>query len=438
MVKKVVIVGAGPSGLLLAHYLLRRGDKYQIDIYERRSDPRIIPFSKSRTFPITLSERGMSALSKIEGLAEAVRAISVEMLGAVSHQKNGKQRFLRRRKPLFALDRTSLTIVLLQKLTEKYDNSRFNIRFDSKCSAVNFEAKTVTFQNIAETAPEGGEFTVYYDLLIGADGASSVVREHFTNTEMFELEQQYVRSDYKSIFLPRPDENLDSKLKPGYIHSWRLDDGSALLLLHQQDGMMSGVIHFPRDKNKIVRLSSKEDVRQFFRDNFPAIAQKMSDSEAEDFLSRPISTVLTIRCNRYHYGDSVVLIGDAAHSVSPSLGQGCNSALEDAVILGRLFDEYSDNLAKVTEQFTMRRKPDAHALVELSDNAFPLSGRLFVEYILREIFAKFMHKLFPNVFPPSMMQLISETTESYGKILNLHKSWVEKVKKSNKKFIENL
>ncbi|WP_244141940.1 NAD(P)-binding protein [aff. Roholtiella sp. LEGE 12411] len=55
MVKKVAIVGAGPSGVLLAHYLLHRGDKYQIDIYERRSDPRTVSFSKSRTFPISLS-----------------------------------------------------------------------------------------------------------------------------------------------------------------------------------------------------------------------------------------------------------------------------------------------------------------------------------------------------------------------------------------------
>lgn len=77
MVKKVVIIGAGPCGLLLAHYLLRRGDKYQIDIYERRSDPRIVSFSTSRTFPLSLNERGMNALSKIDGLGEAVRAISL-------------------------------------------------------------------------------------------------------------------------------------------------------------------------------------------------------------------------------------------------------------------------------------------------------------------------------------------------------------------------
>jgi hypothetical protein len=33
-------------------------------------------------------------------------------------------------------------------------------------------------------------------------------------------------------------------------------------------------------------------------------------------------------------------MGDAAHAVSPSLGQGCNAALEDVVIFDQLLDEY--------------------------------------------------------------------------------------------------
>lgn len=97
MVKKVAIVGAGPSGLLLAHYLLRRGDRYKIDIYDRRSDPRRVPFSTSRTFPISLNERGMSALRNIEGLEEAIEAISVKMTGTIFHQKNGTQRLTPRK-----------------------------------------------------------------------------------------------------------------------------------------------------------------------------------------------------------------------------------------------------------------------------------------------------------------------------------------------------
>ncbi len=63
MVEKIVIVGAGPSGVLLAHYPLRRGQPYQIDIYDRLSDPRTIEFSNARTYPISLTERGMSVIA---------------------------------------------------------------------------------------------------------------------------------------------------------------------------------------------------------------------------------------------------------------------------------------------------------------------------------------------------------------------------------------
>ncbi len=92
MVKKVVIVGAGPCGLLLAHYLLRRDDKYQIDMYERRGDPRQTSFSNARTFSIAISLRGKNALDKIDGLWETIKTKGVELLGSSVHQKNGKTR----------------------------------------------------------------------------------------------------------------------------------------------------------------------------------------------------------------------------------------------------------------------------------------------------------------------------------------------------------
>ncbi len=89
MNKKVVIVGAGPVGLLLAHYLLLR-DSYQIDIYERRSDPRTISFSKSRSFPVVINQRGIEALSNIKGIFEALKATSVESIASMIHAKDGK------------------------------------------------------------------------------------------------------------------------------------------------------------------------------------------------------------------------------------------------------------------------------------------------------------------------------------------------------------
>jgi kynurenine 3-monooxygenase len=435
MLKKVAIVGAGPSGVLLAHYLLHRGE-YQIDIYERRSDPRTVSFSKSRTFPISLSERGMSALRQISGLEEAVKAISLEMTGAIFHQKNRKTRLTLRKQPLFTLDRTSLVIVLLEKLTENYNNSRLNIHFNCQCTQIDFARRKVKFHKVEEafSTELQTDLTVDYDLLIGADGARSVVRNHFLSTELFECEQKYIPSDYKSIFLSQPDAKLENGLKTDKIHTWTLDDGTVFLLLHQRDGTISGVIYFPRQENQVVGLSSTEEVLNFFGDNFPEVGQMMP-SEAKAFLNRPIAQILTIRCNRYHQGDSVLLIGDAAHAVSSSIGQGCNAALEDVVLFNNLLDEYSDNLVAALEQFTVRRQPDAHALVELGDYAFPSAKGLLIEFIFRELVAKTLHQLFPQRFSPSLFDLISESTVPYSEILDLYKGWISKVKKSNEKIL---
>lgn len=143
-----------------------------------------------------------------------------------------------------------------------------------------------------------------------------------------------------------------------------------------------------------------------------------------------------IRCSRYHHGDSVLLIGDAAHSVSPTTGQACNAALEDSVIFDRLLDEYSDNWAQAIEQFTVRRKPDAHALVELSNYVFPLSKKLLFEFVLRERLTRILHQRFPQRFSPSLSELLFESAVPYSEILELYKGWISKVKKSNAKFLK--
>ena len=429
MAKKVVIVGAGPCGVLLAHYLLGRNEQYAVDIYERRSDPRTVEISKPRTFPLVINQRGLKALSNIKGLVEAVKAVSVKISGSLTHQKNGKTQVLPRQKPIFCLDRTQLVITLLDALTEKYGNNRLNIHFDHECKQVDFETKKVTF-TVANTATE---VTADYDLLIGADGARSQIREQFLSTNVFELEQKYIPSAYKSLFLPAESA---TSLKSGYIHVWRADNSISANLVHQVDGSMNGVVTFPRENNPVANLSTTEEVLQFFRDRFPEISQFLPESEAEAFLNRPVSSILTIRCNRYHHGDSVLIMGDAAHATSPSLGQGCNASFEDVALFDELLNEYSDNFAEAISQFTLRRLPDAHALVELSDYTFPLSNKLlFVEFFIRLRAAQFLHQLFPKRFSLSLFQLVSETTVPYAEILNCHKGWISKVKQANEKFL---
>ncbi len=437
MVKKVVIVGAGSCGVLMAHYLLRRSDRYQIDLYDAKSDPRSIEFSKARTYPITLTERGISVFGQIDEIETAIRAVSLEMHGGVFHHESGKPRVTSRKKPFVTLDRTRLVITLLEKLTEKYDNSRLNLHFNHTCTKVNFAAKTIAFQPTAQASEAiDTSLTEKYDLLIGADGARSVVRSHFLNTDLFEFEQKYVPTDYKSIILLDSNQQSDIHLEQNKIHSWRSNDGIVVFLLRQPDSSMSGIVSFPRQNNQVGDLATPEAVLQFFHKKFPEVGKLMTPLEAEAFLQRSSSRVLTTRGSPYHHGDSTLIVDDAAHSVSPSLGQGCNAALEDVVIVDKLLDEYADNWAIAIAQFTIRRKADAHALAELSDNSYPSSAKLGIEFALREKLAKTLHQLFPNRFVPSLMDLVFESSVPYAEILNSYKGWIAKVKKSNQQFLD--
>ena len=59
MPQKFILVGSGLAGGLLAAYLGRRG--YDVDPYERRTDPRAGNFVGGRSINLALSTRGIHA-----------------------------------------------------------------------------------------------------------------------------------------------------------------------------------------------------------------------------------------------------------------------------------------------------------------------------------------------------------------------------------------
>lgn len=198
----------------------------------------------------------------------------------------------------------------------------------------------------------------------------------------------------------------------------------------QPDGSCSCAIVFAREGNEIVGLTTTAQAREFFDRTFPEVSKLMPDEEVEAFLNRPISSILTIRCNRYHDEDWVLIMGDAAHAVSPSLGQGCNAAWEDVENFDNLLDKYGDNFVEALPKFSARRVADCRALWELSDTAFPPSKALFVELLFRRMFARKMNQIFPQWFPLMPSDLVRETTLPYSQVLKLNEGWVSKVKKA--------
>ncbi|MEH2458637.1 hypothetical protein [Nostoc sp.] len=160
--------------------------------------------ANSRTIPYGINERGLRALRKIEGLEAAVKATCVENHGSIIYQKNKILENRPKSKYSFNTDRTSLLIALLSQLTEKSDN-KVEIYYDCKCTSADFENKTLTFEKVKETVPENQteKFQVDYDLLIGADGARSIVQYLCQNKSLEKFWQNWQNYPYISVSLKK-------------------------------------------------------------------------------------------------------------------------------------------------------------------------------------------------------------------------------------------
>lgn len=430
MVKNITIIGAGSAGLLLAHYLLNRNEeKYQINIYECRHDPRKINYSQHKSYPLSLFERGLSALRNIPGLEETVKSQGLQNIGTLVYQKNGKTNLIARNKSLTLINRNTLTITLLEELENKYSKERLKINFDHKCVEVDFIQKIIT---IAKAEQE--TLKINYDILVGADGVHSVVRKYLNNLDDFQCQVQELSYQYKVLSTSRTNQEI--ALEADKLHTRRFGDNTTILAAPQPGDKMSSTIIFNKENNPLTNLPNAESVIEFFENNFSRLAKLITPQAAAEFWQKPVSKVFTVHCNKYHYDGNVIIIGDAAHAVSPALGQGCNSALEDVVVLSKLLDEYQDDWNQVIPEFTSRRAKDLHALAELSENGFPRAKILFLEFILRRQATKLIRKIFPKYESKFMFDTL-ETTMPYSEIIQLSQAWVNKVKKSNQRILKS-
>ena len=422
--KKAIIVGAGPAGLLLAHHLLDRG-QYHLEIYERRPDPRLAKQTNYRTFPISLQSRGLSSIRDIPGLESALAGKGVWSPGALIHRKRGNPRPIERKTPTLLIDRHRLVLVLLERLLERYGPDQVTVHFGCPCVGVDREANTIRLQ-----PAEGNSFKAEYDCLVGADGARSQVREAMEREANILCQQSLVHDVYKSVFVPRINQNRTYELASDRIHTWTIERGIRLVMAPQPGDWLHGTLIFPPDNNPLETCKTAEEVLAYFQNKTPSLARLLTGEEAENLRQRPVSTLLTVQCDRMHVGKNILLVGDAVHAVSPSIGQGCNASLQDVQVFARLLDEYEDEWEKALPAFTAQRLPDVHALRALSDYSFPRTKRMMLEFVLRLTVGKKLSRWFPHFAKPLPMQLVMDGELPYAEVLNKTQGWIDRVKLS--------
>lgn len=402
--ESILVVGAGLVGAVLSIYLAKLG--HRVEMVDRNPDPRAAWAPSFRSINLTICERGFTALDRVDA-GDLVRAISVPCYGRVIHSPSGaieRQPYGSRREALYSVSRRDLNQVLLNLALARPGVS---CSFAEKCLEVDLAQPEVTFQS-----SRSGEITKRRpDRVFGADGAFSAVRMQLQRTQRFNYSQEFLDQAYKELQVP-PSPGGDWAIDGDAIHIW--PRGHYMLIgFPNLDRSFTFSLHMPyTGEPSFASIRDKDDLLALFRSSFPD-ALPLMPTLVEDFFGHPEASMVTIRCSPWSFRDRVALIGDAAHAIVPSYGQGANSGFEDCSVLYDCLREHDSWRAAFLE-YEERRRPNAQAIADLALEHFSeLRSKVGdPEFLLRKEIERRLNEWYPDRYTP-LYSLISFTNLPY-------------------------
>jgi len=351
------IVGAGPAGCLLGILLARRG--VEVHLHERRGDPRSTPAEAGRSINLALAARGLRALAAA-GVLPRIEPLCVRMRGRLIHEAGREEQFSaygqREHEVIWSVSRAALTAALTEAAREL---PSLRLHFGQQC--MGYEGGGGV--RLRETS--GREHVLEADRVIGADGAGSALRHALAQRGAFAVTESRLPHDYKELLVPlragQPPLSMDA------LHIWPRG-GYMLIALPNADGTFTATLFLAResgpdaDQPGFDALQTPSQVDAFFRTAFPDFHALVPDL-AQQFGANPQGLIGTVYCPRWHEGERLLLIGDAAHAIVPFHGQGMNCAFEDCRLLDGLLQSSPD---EAFARFEALRREDCLAIAQMA------------------------------------------------------------------------
>lgn len=364
--ENMVVVGAGLVGSLWALMLARRG--CNVDVYERRPDPRKGGVVGGRSINLALSDRGWRALERA-GIADAVREIAMPIEGRLMHAVDGDLTF----QPyglegaagvfpgdpqcIYSISRANLNKLLVEA-AEGHDQVK--VHFGMRCVDADLRRGDAPVPLQFEDA-QGGRHDVLADRVFGTDGAFSAIRDRMMRMDRFDFEQRYLGHGYREVEM-RPGADGGFRMREDCLHIWPRGQ-FMLMALPNPDKTFTCTLFAPYEQ-----LDAIEDpaaARSYFEKHFPDVMPLLPNFDA-DWLRHPTSSLVMTRCAPWNIGGRVALMGDAAHAIVPFYGQGMNSGMEDCSVLDELMTTHGEDWAAMLAAYTTMRKPAGDAILELA------------------------------------------------------------------------
>ena len=406
--QQVAIVGGGLAGSLLALALAERG--YRVDVFERRSDPRVAGAESGRSINLGLSKRGIQALTEV-GLIDMAMPLTVVMRGRVIHAPDGETRFQPygkdRGEVLYSIDRSELIRLLLDRAERQ---PGVTLHFEHRFVSADKAARELTLESGGETR------RVAADWVICADGAFSRCRPEMQRGLRADFHREYLEWGYKELTLAAGPDG-ESVIDLTALHVW--PRAHCLFVSHpNRDGSHTLTLFLPHEgPDSFATTNTPEEIRALFQKYFPDLLP-MLPALVEQWTTRPTGSLLTTKTAPWRFEDWMVLVGDSAHAVYPFYGQGMNSAFEDCSALLAALKAHPGDRAVAFAAYEQARRPHTDVLMELSKaNFVELRQKVSSPWFLaRKRLDVLLNRLLPGLWLP-IYTMVSHTTMPYADAL---------------------
>ncbi|MFA6086146.1 FAD-dependent monooxygenase [Mucilaginibacter sp.] len=389
----VLIVGAGPSGLMMAAQLLRNGVQPVI------IDTRLGPTNQSKA--LAVQARSLEIYRQLGVIDKVISG--GKQAGGVTLNEDGKQVAT-----LLVQDLgNTQTLFPFIHLYEQSKNERILLEYLTQaCCPVYWETSLTTLKQNKDSVTvtlQNGETTANLNCsyVVGADGAHSVVRK--------QLGIHFSGDTYQHKFYL-----ADIKLGNDF-------DGDIVnLFLSKKD--FAGF--FPLPEERLFRIVASlpdelEDKQDLSMDD---VMPYLNTTTATDIKVEQVNW-FTIYKLHHRMADKFsdqrcFLVGDAAHIHSPAGGQGMNTGLQDAYNLAWKMAAVINGQIKenILTSYAVERIPVARELLNTTDRIFNIitSRSWFSGLIKRYIMPKALKLFWSNKnLRETFFKRISQTSINY-------------------------
>ena len=214
--------------------------------------------------------------------------------------------------------------------------SAFSLQMETEVTGLCFKGDRVVG---AHTKTPTAVHDIYAELVVGADGRMSTVRESAG------LQSVDFGSPMDVLWMGIPRQPSDPSQLLG-----RLDYGQIFVLIDRGDYWQAGLV---------VRKGAYDEIRQrglpALRENITKLAPFLGD-RVNALKTWDDVKLLTVQVDRLKqwYREGCLCIGDAAHAMSPVAGVGINLAIQDAVAAANFLVPALKNGGKITNDVLLQ------------------------------------------------------------------------------------